>query len=734
MYSNKSLLETITSKEVDDLIQEQELLDMNYRIHYFIDQVDIEKFVFPFGIIEGDKHDKREQRPIEIITDEQIAYDYLFNYRCEKLLLFDEHCVEIEGFQKKIEKIKFYGIKMVDSFKLQSEYFLKMRDGKTISFGDWSSNQKLTSELNVSLLISIALGSIRNGIENLNKLQEERIVISSEQYDSLGYITKSEAIIECKPNSITDKLFESLYESYSEPPQRRIAKYKKCKVYNRIIDINNHSVNNKELFFLLSSARSVNERLPAIASNLGFTIVINEKEINPIRTIGQLYLQLLLKDRNKISELEKIKEVILLKENNKSPNVQEMVNVLINKYFRDELINLREGYENVSLLLKIDHYKQMFRTAFKEDKIKNQKVIVDSIVELLKIAEKKDELEKLKSTNLIYLGYKRNYQLTLLEALNDVSFGNNYLYAFSGMDYVSNPYHTIPFVFFHGTEKFRIVMNNIVSLATDASMDNFSSKKLIEYINNSFDILFHKALPSEEESIVMIIILMMVGQKSNYNPDELANKWVDEILSVKDPADVWYYDFLYLKTWILRRLNQYPESIKISNEVISKNEDSRFFHSLYLNYYCQYQQNNNLSDLHNSLEACYKSYEKYQSVLNSENCLQKTISANLNSLAYLNTLVFISNDSNIENLTHARSFLNKLKTTDSSNFSNYSEFLHTEALLLLQEYIVSKDINKLNYALALIEKAIKIRPKKLYKELEEDIKNQLITAAKIQRG
>lgn len=723
-FKNKSLLELLTSKEVEELIIEQKFVEKGYKIHYFIDHTDISKYVFPFGLVPNETYDERENKSVEVVTDEQISYDYLINIRKEKLILFDEHKEELEGLKRKFERIRNFGIEIVDSFKIQSEYFESLSKGKAITFEDWSKNQQLSSELNVSLLISIALGSIRGSIQNLNKLTEERIIYKNEDYAKLGFETVITDINQCRPKEKTDELFKNLIDSYTDTPQRLIAKYQKCKVYDRLLCINSKGKNNKEIFLLLSSAKSINERLPKLANDLGFGLEIESMSFNTIRTIQQIYLQLLLKeDDNKIDELTKIRDILVLKENENSFNTREFLTEVVVKRFQEKLTILRDSYENTSLLLKIDNYKQLFKEALQKKEIGDLKILSESILELLRISESSMELERLKSINLYELEFERDCNQILKSAIDNISYGKGSLSAFGGKDYIENVYHTIPFVFHNkGSDRFKMIIDKIVSLATEAIDDNFSSKKLINSINESFTLLYYKTLPNEEERIVMLLILMMIGRNDKYNSDELAYEWLKEMFSTKSISDNWISDFKFIESWVCRRIKKYDESIRIADECLKVNNDPRFYHSLYLSYYCLYRENEKggIEYLKKSLMNCKMSYEIYQGQNSNSLSIKKSIIANLNSLAYLNTLIYRESNE-LTYLEDARTKLDELKKSEP-NFNRFPEFLHTEALLLLNEFKSNNNfLNKLFFAMDTIEKAININPRPIYLGLKKEI-------------
>jgi len=128
----KSLLQHITLSEIEDIILEDTLSKEGFEFHYFIDNYDIGKYSFPFGLLAEENYDRRGDKSIELVTDEQIAYHYLFDLRSEKLLLSDEHIIELNDFIGKIRRVERFGLEVVDAFTEQADYFENVVQQKNI--------------------------------------------------------------------------------------------------------------------------------------------------------------------------------------------------------------------------------------------------------------------------------------------------------------------------------------------------------------------------------------------------------------------------------------------------------------------------------------------------------------------------------------------------------------------------------------------------------------------------
>jgi len=726
----KSLLQKITSQEIDDLLFEYQLEEAGYKFHYFIDNYDISKYTFPFGLLDTDDFDDRQDRQVEVITDEQIAYDFLINHWRESLLLFNEHKEEVDDFIEKIKMIEFAGMKTVNSFEKQAEHFKEVSQGKPILS---ESLQEISSKINVSLLISIALGSFTDSKKKLESLKKNKLCYNIENNAENIPDNIKEILLECKPNEDADKIYEKLILSY-EPEislRRLLARYKKCLVFNKLLLLNNKAKSLKHLFILVSSGKATNERLPQLADELELNISIDGKKFNPIRSIQQIYLQLLLqKSVNKQKELLQIKNYISLKEQNNSPFIKKTVDDIVLIINKEKISALSNSYENSALLLN-NYYRDIFDKSLKTELLQkeNYQDIATWISKLLEISKKTNALEELKATTLSKFEFVNDCNEKIKNAIKQIDRGEETLGAYSGYDYVENIYHCIPYVFFKSEDNdFQQIISKIVELITTLNIrPSVKSRQLIDSINKSNFNLFYKPLPNEGEKIIMLILSLMLKKSGNISdfddPNNLAYERVSDILKKNSISDGWESDFMYIKAWIGRRIRKFEESIEISKKEIKKKPlDPRFYHSLCLNYYCLYRENEEIiTNLEQSIENCEKAYKIYLEKEEKENglAIQTVIIALLNSLSYLKTIYFTKNK-NYDDIFSARNYLYKLKYRDS-NYLNIAEFAHTEALLCLQDYYVFGSDDMLKQSKEAIERAMYLNPKKKYFDLKNEI-------------
>lgn len=296
--NKQSLIQDITSDQVSDLIEEHDLINSGYKFYYFIDSYDLNLLSYPFGLISS--FDEREKKSVEIITDEQLSYDYLIR-KNEFIFLFDEYFTEYCGFKDKIKRAKYLGLDVVKSVEILIEHYDRLikKNKKSVPLYEFESLEKYISDLQVSLLLAIAVGSISNGIDKLNNLEEKNLIHSIGQLSELKIFP--EDVIKCiqnsQPSNLSNNLFKKLLQNFNNPtrmePSRLNARYIDCKVFDRLLKLNKEQLKNKIGFFLLSSSIT-SQRISKIASeDLSFQVLVNGKPLNLFRSINQIFLKLL---------------------------------------------------------------------------------------------------------------------------------------------------------------------------------------------------------------------------------------------------------------------------------------------------------------------------------------------------------------------------------------------------------------------------------------------------------
>jgi len=717
----KSLLQHITLTEIEDIILEDTLSKEGFEFHYFIDNYDIGKYSFPFGLLAEENYDRRSEKSIEIVTDEQIAYHYLFDIRTEKLLLADEHIAELNDFIGKIRRVEMFGLEVVDAFAKQADYFENIAGQKNISFDSWQQFHKI-SDLQVSLLLSIAIGSLLDGKKKINQLKNEDLILTQEAYQD-NFENDNASIFDIKAGETTNLLYDKLISDFRSniSTQRAVSRYEKCKIFDRILNINRQTIAQKQIFLLLSSAKVTNTRLPEIARESGLLPEYEGIRINPVRSIQQIYLQLLLRDdENKLDELKKIKSIVALKENADYKGLHHIINDHILNEFDERLGTLREGFENTALLLKFNDYDNTLKQALDSQSIKRHQLIAESIKELIKIANETQALQQLKAESLEKLQYERDYDNTLKQAVNEINKGELLVEGYVGSDYITNRYHHTPIVFFQQTtDGYKRTLDEIINFII--GVNGGDGRNLIRSINKSFQLIFHNAVPTEEEKIIKILILLMLKNTKDIHPTQLAFDRAKQIYENELTTDEWKKEFLYILAWISRRLERYDESLQYAQAGIQLDDsDPRFYHALSLIQYCLYKKNNDTDALNEGIANAKKALDNYKKRPAKTLAVERSINALLNAGAYLKTLSYThENDYNL--LLEARKDIAQLKFNEAGQYYLTPEFLHTEAFLEYNEFKAFDSPSKLKFAKEAIQKAISLNPQPVYLQLKEQI-------------
>jgi hypothetical protein len=719
-----SLLQDLSIREIDDLIFEDQLKEAGYRFYYFIDVHDIGKYTFPFGLVENSSKDGRGKRPIELITDEQISYHYLINKNDtnKQLLLFNEHIEELNDFIAKINRLKSLGYEIVDSFIKQALLFKQSGEGRYISYEDWKKNQEIiSSELNVSYFISVVLGSLQEGEQRLKDLKDN--VLNYNNEDLLPETVDKNLFNDAEPSAWTDIFFKELMKTYEEEEKelnRIYAKYLKCIIYDRLLKLNEISRKDKNLFILTTSSKSINKRLTQIADDLKLNILINNTNFNPVRSISQIYLQLLLQDiqgDDRKAKYEKIKSYVSLVKESKE-NEKEF------KEIEEEITNLREKYENTSLLLN-EYYQSTIWKGKLNKKINDYKTIFNSITALIDIAKKTNILQDLQRDSLKQIEFIKDFHTLLRRAIKKIRTGDSSFHAYSGQDHVKNIYDSLPLVYFkEGNTNFKNMIEEIARFVIKLSITKKDSQKLNASVDECFSSLYYKIVPNEEEKIIMIIIFLMLNIPNENEANKIAFDHVNKIISdydAKKETDdkTWLQAFLYIKSWIARRIKDYQTSINIALQEISKDEkDPRFYHSAYLSHYNLFIDNSKIEDLNEAIDYCKKAYNLYKEKREEESEFKTptfmAILSLLNGLTYLKILRY-EREQNKEDINEAIEHLSELKRIDP-NYLKIAPFAHTEAELMYS-------IRRWEEAKQAIDRAVELDPDNYYLEEKRKMEN-----------
>jgi hypothetical protein len=743
----ESLLEKINLEEIHDIILTEELKKSGYRIHYFIDPTDIIRYCFPLGLIKGQNVDKREEKALEYISDEQITYQLFFKTIVSKVFILDEYFIEYTNFKGIIDFARNFGLKIYDSLEEQIERFEYEDNLDMIA----TVNDNNLSELHVSLLLSILIGSISNGVKLVNELDKNilRFIGEGDFKECQDFFEKELSKIYSK--CLKYKYLESFNSSFNSLP-RLESKQNDFKALDIIIQMNKLDAE-KNLFLFVCSDDTI-QRLRKSIRNKNILPKIGQHEFEPIRTTSQLFFYLLCYDpQSNIDEniacLRELEDAFIYKERNKGINSTSLETVELNEKFNKRLKQLREKLENISLISKYPIYKSYIDKMYENDKLKSHEGILKGLTKIKELSGN-DYISDTRNATLNDIRYEHSFSSVILTGLNSIKNNDENFVKRAGKDNVTSFFHQFPIVFNFRSAYYKELNCKIVEFLIDynvkhASTENTKASKdsgkavvndFINFITSTVTSLYvsHESDKYENKLLRILIFLILPYQGDNNNPEKKAYEIIKEMLDdeILQNNRFLLSEYLYVASWIARRINDsnFSEAEKFSNEGIEINaNDPRFYHSLCLIRYNQFRTTKNPLLLEDQLKNCNKAIKLYSEILDNRREIEKSINVLLNSKAYTLALMhkYLRKDQSF--LIEARTSINSLKLRES-NYHFLPEFLHTEALLEFEEYFYSKDLNKLQYANEAIEKALMFRQNDEYyfelkKEIEKEFKRNI---------
>jgi len=725
---NNSIFREITLSDIDYLIAEHNLIKAGYKVVFIIDPDDIVNYCYPFGLSGTD--DSRKDKPIEIATDEQIAYYYFFENNTNFVIL-DEYLDELKGFQNKIIYRKHLGLKIVDSFNILLEKYKKYKNENNFSFEVFKDLNSI-SEYQISIFLSVSIGSLRHGIQKFNKLESDKklIITTDDLFDSNFSSIVKEIINNNKPSNLAQELFQIARAFSSDKTEKqlsnKLALLRDCNTIDRITSFNNKARerNQKIIFSFLSSTKKSKRIYELIPEKL----LIDFKEImyNPLKSINQLFIQQICLDNHvdkTISNLEELREFIQSKQEKETNSNQQYITEKNYRSFESRVVTARKKFENTSLLLRYDSNK--IEQSLLQNKANNPKwfhEVFNIIENVSKLVEYSEEIEQIKETSINKISYESDFINTLIEGIKKIEKGANIFVISKGLDYVSGLYNHFPIVYFINAQFSKEIISEIVRFYLSGKSNLKSSQQLIKLINDTFSLVFNKNITNEDEKIIrLLIFLMLPVSKTDNIPERKAFERAENILKSESIQANYLPEFYYITSWIARRIQKYEVSLSYAEKgLLLDNNDPRFYHSKALSNYCLYMDNNkNINFLDKAIADCFLAKEKYDKLSIDNNAIQKSTIAVLNIEAYLLCLKFIHSN-NESYLQKAYRSLEIMKHKES-NFNQFPEFLHTESLILFQKYLFEKEPTFKDISLQSIINAIKLNPKQSYKDLQKKI-------------
>lgn len=744
METQESIIFKLSPNQIQELIEDNNLIREGYQVHFVIDPSELIEFCFPFGLFK-----KRSAfQNINNIIEEQIALFEVFYIFKHKPILLDEYLGEVLRIKKNIDFLKTVGTNVIDQLnELKNTSKIDPNElNDEINSGDASSIIKK----NFNLILAIVLGIYKQGESRFIDVYKNRINF----IDPLDPNRIVEDVFsKHRGSELTSQINQEFYK-YAQKSIRFSSQTEEQTYYrnsmidaiaiDRIISINqelndiyrsNENIKEKYLFLYLSSGAKTDFVFKSEIVKKSLPI-INNTSYSLLRTREQMYTQIIFRggadDRAETNKkLERLKYYIELKnsdfyKSDEWDTIKSSIKKVKNSY--EEQI---KSYGLISNY-KIKEYRELFGGDQKitEDDMRYLKIF-DKIISF---KQKKlfltNEKIDINDENQILSDFKLPFYSLLigLKRLPDKSELNEKLNM--GRDAVVGINHRLPLYFFNiNDEKYKKLIKKITSIYIAPPFEVSLKEVCQEFLD--LDIKINKI--NLEHELVRCLITFA---HPTPDADSIVYNFADEICKSIPKDNSYRNEFNYIMLWAGRRKKDYAKTNEFAKFIIKRLSNAkfggvylaRFYHGKCLNTYSWLLDKNYFmppSEI--SFLSAIKDGEEALKLYNNdllENSIphkRKAITALLNTLAYMHALISRVEKADI-NINKAREYINQLKTfSDKNKWLIHPEYLHTEAYIEYQEYLIIKETEpdnfskmkeKLSNALREIEKACFVKKQK----------------------
>jgi len=715
-----SLLENISSEQVEDLIFQQELESKGYTFYYVLDNHDIRKYCFP-GNLDGEEFEKHVDGGInfDLETDILTAYEEFFkNISPESpVFLFLEYVPEFVTLRKKIIEAadKAMLFNYVDDF---------------MQYLDQFKEEDIPEDF--TLFIAIATGLLKDGVNRFNGLvSNDSFVVDNEVPENIKHAGIFDTLQSLDP-SFSPELANTIFDSFLKRAKetRRFSKRTDSEVIAKVIEMNNHLLEKlkqkKMLLLYLSSTKSSPEVFMDIRPHLP---MVEGVPFNFHRTVDQLFLNRLFQDLSPDERIGRLREAARL-----VANREETGSAVIIDYQQQ-----RERYININFARKkqFEEVEELF-TELSKLKEKGQFRKIKALFNKLKILSKErgdqqinlQDIKNLESS----IEIKQLFTLIFKKAFLNLTRGKD-IQLRRGTDPIMGVGQHLPIVFISKASPQDTQLDDLGRLFIQQSfMDNnlpnnndLVKTKLNQLRANSINNDFYADTYLEK---LLYALYLLILPDTNSRNGHMNSQYVEEFLmnaykeeeATPDPQI--QADLLYAIAWVLRRNSKYDEALKVTKEGMAKfPDDARFLHSRFLITACLMDNKEDDESRRATYAAILKDIrratEMYPSLLDGKDALigNNIYSALLNSEAFTTilelTVTDMTNEQRLAGFRRIRTeMVGKLKENLQEKYLDYPEFLHTEAFLEFQEFREITDIKtraqKINGAIRHMDDAIRI--------------------------
>jgi hypothetical protein len=704
LFSDESsLLQRLTSSQIDDLALEYELREQGYRFIYAVDCDDVHKYLFP-GDLDGKRFEKKKSGVInvELETDIQTAYDSFFESigLDNPIFLGSEYIDELIALRDHMNYLLANQVPAFDYAK-SFEGFLDAVN---------PDNEKQLLE-DITMYIAVATGMDQEGRKRYNKLiSNHHFILQNDETVSNETVSNIAASVFFSPYD-ADSSHVNLIESFFGEVRNTRSKRIDSMAFDRVIKTNRvliseHSNERVLILFLSSSPTST-----GVAQQLTDLLPhIRNKVFNFHRTSAHIFLSKLISDLSYKDKMERLQNAKKLTQMNEQ---QADIDLKLARYEgNSDPSNTFKGLRERYVTLNLSRNKQFQRCIELNNKLKDAKTYSRLKSLFNKISKEAEsfgnERDSLKEIDIVEQNFVRQrlFGVALTSAIESL-ISSNRLRIVRGPDEIQGRGQHLPVVFLYEDTIMCKQFDQVaefylkeVSLLEKGVETEELTQRLTGIRNGILSGNYDDQTPGEKLLMCLYALMFWRGKSGDNLLIDVFRTLKKEITTYGDKS--LHLDFLYTFGFVLRRACRFEEALQLVSEGLNLDrDDPRFYHSRFLIKASMKVKPEEF------LEDIKFAKTEYPKILQNKSRLifVNTLGTIINSELYAQAHIIASRSSMngaIDELEALRAGLSALKTTMGPDYDTYPEFLHTEGYIEMLEAMCMTDKKtkelKLNHA------------------------------------
>jgi len=774
------LLESVGSEQIQELQQDIRMLQEGYELLTVVDTFDICEYCFPFGI----EFDKKVDKSMGSLGDEQFAYDFLFKkkYFGGKPIVIEEYKIELFNVKHKIYRLSERMLNRRNN--LESEFIQPiLKEPNAVKRKAMIGTLQNT----LSFLISYALIS-ETSVTRYSELLESGYLAEMRQtqddllrdvFDTANqeFVNQFKAVFEEWVRTRRDQI--RTIADKADQLQELNSVYKDVTACVRVLIANNRyrEAGIKKKVILHSSTP---DRTDSIVTTSAFRDLQRDygmADLSFVRNKSHTFLLSLVWEPSKEKDVEygqvasRLAELLniamtyeQLQAVNDSFKKRSKGGLVANK--SDQIItSARSAFEQSLLLTKLGEfgdYKSQIRELLdrlEQDQTAQYGSIIDLYNRFLVEAKSKAVVQ---SAELALENVKNVYTLQLnISTLVRGIIKAQQIKVTKGGDMIRGSFHHLPFLIFiherNFDRKVKKILDPLISFCFQPErLRRFHTNNIIQVLGEFANF---EGRTRETPSISLLSLFLMLllpvaqnekgGAPNGEGNEERALQNAERLLpifeqlsEIGDPSAIDYFKELrYIIIWLYRRCRRYDESLALAEICVKLyRQDPRFYHGKCLTRYSMYLDNEEkqfagVAEVDEVISIARHSMELYQKEDTTEEKINYTIVALLNTLAHLYCVRYrLIKD--FEDLVQARKDFKDLRQyfggERQPDIAEYPELLHTGAFLEYCCALEKKDTQKWEEAVILLDSAFDqiqaalalVPDSDLYEKLRKEIQEE----------